>query len=413
MKTSMNFNNLFRIGVVLSLTLLFTTSCDDLLTVDTPSFVAASDLDNPQRAQLIVNGAASDFEFAFQGYVLTGAIFGNELGDGTSTAARWEVDQRKIRTSSTRYVNGTDFGIYTPLSTARFTADDVIARLDGWSDAEVAGRNQLIARAAAYAGYSYLLMGEAFCSVAFNLGPEQTRQDAFNLAAERFNRAIQLASASGPTDVLNMARIGLGRTLLNLGRKADAANAVANVPDGFVFNVTASDDGNRRQNRIYQQFNSRSVTVNPSYRNLTVEGVADPRVRTIDTGVNSANVHVFTSPKYGSFGSSIPLARSAEAKLIRAEAIGGQTAVTLINELRSVHGLPPFSSTSEQEIQAQVIQERLREFFLESHTLYDLTRYNLPLSPTPGDRYRDQNETYGEMRCFPLPDVERDNNPNL
>jgi hypothetical protein len=412
MKINTFYSTIHKVGVIFAL-LLFITSCDDLLTVDTPSFVAATDLDNPQRAALIVNGAASDFEFAFQGYVLTGAIFGNELGDGTSTAARWEVDQRKVRTSSTRYVNGTDFGIYTPLSTARFTADDALKRLEGWSDTDVANRNQLIARAAAYAGYSYLLMGEAFCSVAFDLGPEQSRTDAFNLAVNRFNKAIQTASASGPSDILHMASIGLGRALLNLGRKADAANAVANVPNGFVFNVTASDDGNRRQNRIFQQFNSRSVTVNPGYRNLMVDGVADPRVRTVDTGVNSANVHVFTSPKYAGFGSSIPLARTAEAKLIRAEAIGGQTAVALINELRAVHGLPSFASSNEQEIQAQVVQERMREFFLESHNLYDLTRYNISLSPTPGDRYRDQNETYGDMRCFPLPDVERDNNPNI
>ena len=177
--------------------------------------------------------------------------------------------------------------------------------------------------------------------------------------------------------------------------------------------MTASDDGNRRQNRIFQQFNARNVTVDPGYRNLTIDGVADPRVRTTDAGLNTANVRVFTSPKYAGFTTSIPLARTAEAKLIRAEALGGQTAVTLINQLRAVHGLPAFTSTSEQQIQAQVIVERLREFFLESHTLYDLTRYNLPLSPEPGSRYRDQNETYGNQRCFPLPDIERDNNPNI
>jgi hypothetical protein len=411
MKNRFAFSNVIRLGVVVLMATL-TSSCDDLLSVDTPSFVNADDLNNPARAELIVTGAASDFEFAFQGYVLAGAILGNELGDGTQTAARWEVDQRKIRSSSTIYVSGSDFGIYAPLSTARFTADDALKKLDSWTDAQVPNRNQLIARAAAYAGYSYLLMGEAFCTVAFDLGPEKTKQDAFNLAVERFNRAIQL-SANGPNDVLNMARIGLGRALLNLGRKSEAAAAVASVPENFVFNVTASDDGNRRQNRIFQQFNARNVTVDPGYRNLTIDGVADPRVRTTDAGLNTANVRVFTSPKYAGFTTSIPLARTAEAKLIRAEALGGQTAVTLINQLRAVHGLPAFASTSEQQIQAQVIVERLREFFLESHTLYDLTRYNLPLSPEPGSRYRDQNETYGNQRCFPLPDVERDNNPNI
>jgi starch-binding outer membrane protein, SusD/RagB family len=405
-------NGFARMIAVFSVVFLL-ASCDTLLDVDTPSFVSADDLENPNLAALIVTGAASDFEFAFQGYVLTSAIFGNELGDATFTAARWEVDQRKIQPSSTRYVSAADFGVYTPLSTARFAADDALRRLDTWTDAEVENRTALIARASAYAGYSYLLLGEGFCSMAIDLSAELPREEIFNRAVARFERAISTAQAVGDNNILNMARIGLGRTLLNLGRAADAANAVQAVPDGFVFNVSASGEGNRRQNRIFQQFNGLSVTVNPGYHGLEVGGVPDPRVPVEFAARNSSGVDVYRTTKYTAFGSPIPLARSAEAKLIRAEAAGGQTAVNLINELRAVHGLPAFSSNDATEIRNQVIEERRREFFLESQTLYDLTRYNLPLNPAPGSQYRDQNDTYGDQRCMPLPDVERNNNPNL
>jgi starch-binding outer membrane protein, SusD/RagB family len=401
-----------RVIAVLTVAVLM-TSCDTLLDVDTPSFVSADDLEDPTLAALIATGAASDFEYAFQAYVLTSAIFGNELGDATFTAARWEVDQRKIQPSSSRYVDAADFGLYTPLSTARFSADDALRRLDAWTDAEVENRTSLIATAAAYAGYSYLLLGEAFCTMSIDLSGELTREEMFNRASDRFERAIQAAQASGETDILNVARIGHGRTLLNLGRAADAAAAVEPVPDGFRYDVTASGEGAARNNRIYQQFNNLAVTVNPAYHDLVVDGQEDTRVPVEFAAQNSSGVDVYITTKYTGFGTPIPLARSAEAKLIQAEAAGGQTAVNLINEIRSDHGLPQFSSNNETEIQNQIIEERRRELFLESHNLYDLTRYDLPLNPAPGSQYRDQSDTYGDQRCMPLPDVERNNNPNL
>lgn len=411
--TYLNFSTKILVLTITFAAFLSIASCDSLLDVDTPSFVSADDLENPNLAELIVTGAASDFEFAFQGYVLTSAIFGNELGDATFTSARWEVDQRKILPSSTRYVNAADFGIYSPLSTSRFAADDALRRLDTWTDDQVENRTQLIARASAYAGYSYLLLGEAFCSAAFDLGPEVQRSEIFNLAVERFTRATETAQQAGDSNILHMASIGLGRALLNLGQTSEAANAVLDVPDGFRFDVSASGEAGRRNNRIFQQFNGLQITVNPSYHDLQVEGIDDPRVPVEFAATNSSGVDVFRTTKYSDFSAPIPLARAAEAKLIRAEAAGGQTAVNLINELREVHGLPEFNSSDENEIQQQIIEERLREFFLESHTLYDLTRNDLPLVPAPGSQYRDQTDTYGDQRCMPLPDVERNNNPNI
>jgi hypothetical protein len=59
-----------------------------------------------------------------------------------------------------------------------------------------------------------------------------------------------------------------------------------------------------------------------------------------------------------------------------------------------------------------VIEERRRELFLEGHRFFDIRRLNLPLDPAPGTAYR-KGGLYGENRCFPLPDVERFNNPSF
>jgi starch-binding outer membrane protein, SusD/RagB family len=62
---------------------------------------------------------------------------------------------------------------------------------------------------------------------------------------------------------------------------------------------------------------------------------------------------------------------------------------------------------------AQLVEERRRELFLEGRRLWDVRRLDLPLVPAPGEPYEIGGGEYGAQRCFPLPDVERNNNPNI
>jgi len=117
--------------------------------------------------------------------------------------------------------------------------------------------------------------------------------------------------------------------------------------------------------------------------------------------------------KFATLDQPIRLASHAEAQLIVAEVSGGQQAVGIINALHARVGLPSFASSDPTAIRNQVIEERARELFLESHHFFDVKRFNLPQIPPPGTSYGPKGGVYGDMRCFPLPDVERDNNPNL
>jgi hypothetical protein len=124
--------------------------------------------------------------------------------------------------------------------------------------------------------------------------------------------------------------------------------------------------------------------------------------------------------KYASLGAAAPVARRAEARLILAEAnaqgVGGtvQDAVTIINELHTAAGIPAYdpNAAGALPVLQQVREERRRELFLESHRLGDMRRYGLPLLPAVGATFP-RGGQYGEMRCFPLPAVERNNNPNI
>jgi hypothetical protein len=162
----------------------------------------------------------------------------------------------------------------SPLQTARFQADDIFARLSGWTDAQVAGRTSLLATVKAYGAYAALFMGETFCAVAFDGGPEQPPTAALTLAETKFTEAITLAQQAGDNDILNLARVGLARTKLDLKKYAEAATVAALVPAGYVKNADRGTESTRRYNKYFQFATSLGAyTVATAYRNT-----GDPRM---------------------------------------------------------------------------------------------------------------------------------------
>jgi len=414
-------------ALALAATLGACSLLDDALDVEAPHLIDAGDMDHPQNANLLVTGAIADFECALGAYIVNSALLGNELRDASVTAARFSLDQRTIDDTSPYGVNscaGNPPGIYTPLSIAIWTSNNALTKLKGWTDEQVQDRTNLIAQAAAYSGYSHILMGEGFCSAVIEEnGPEVTPQQVFQTAVARFDEAITAAQAAGNADIQNLALLGRARARLNLGDLAGAASdarAVLASDPQYSKSATASISDSRRYNRVGDEFSGGRITVDPSYFDLTVEGVPDPRVRVIDTNTNGHDgaTRVFIVAKYGESRSPamreepVPIASWREAHLIIAEAEGGQEAVNRINILRDHWSLPHFAGGSAEEIRAQIIEERGRELYLEGHHLNDLRRFDIPNTPAAGTPYR-QGGVYGSARCFPLPLVEKSNNPTL
>lgn len=393
------------------------TACDTLLSADAPSRILAETLLQPNNAPVMVAGAVADFECALGNYVLSAGTIADEFMDSQANAATWDIDRRSSNPSSALYATGGcgGFGLYTPISVARFQADQALKLLNEWTDAQVPGRAGLIARTAAYAGYSHILLGEGFCSAAVDLGPELTPAQVFALAEARFTTAI--GTPGVPDSIRYMALVGRARARINQGKRTEAAADAALVPNNFVLNARTTAAAGRAENRVFRINNtSGTVTVDTQFRNLTINGVADPRVPVVDAGRGGSlpAVRLWSQNKYTSLTAPIPIATWREALLIRAEVAGGQTAVGIINQLRSrFAGLPTFASTDEAAIQAQVREERRRELFLEGHRLYDTIRFNVPFKPAAGAPFPNGGGTYGTNKCLPLPDIERLNNPNI
>jgi len=386
---------------------------DKLLDIDTPAIIPASNLQNPESADLLLSGAVGDFEEALADHILQQSLLAGELHDGTSSASRWMVPSRTVINMDSRYEDQS----YTPLSKARWTADNILKLLQEWTDQEVADRQLKIAKAAVYAGFGLLLLGESYCTMAIDLSAELQATEVFQMAEERFTTAMAAAQSAGSSAGVYMsaAYVGRARARLDLGNKSGAATDAALVPMGYRFDATYSEAASRRYNSVYEETRTGSISVTETFWNLEVEGVPDPRVPVTDMSRKASDglTPLMNQGLYTSRNSAIPIARWEEAQLIVAEAAGGQTAVDIINALRSRRGLPTtYAGGTEAEIQAQVIEERQRELFLDGHRIGDSQRYNLPLFPAAGLVYP-KGGIYGDQRCFPLPMVEIAANPNI
>ncbi len=422
------------------LTLAASAACntiDNVLQVEAPGQVVADSLVGPSNATLLVQSAVTDFECALSAYVLASGLFGDEFADATPNAPNWPVDRRDVGVqdlviSTNTCDRGTNprFAIYSSLHAARFLGDDIASQLEGWTDAEVPNRQSLLGTAYVYAGYSVLLLGESYCTMAIDRGPELTRAETFAEAESRFTSALA-ASPPADADTRNMALVGRARARLNLAiANAQVVNATKlgealadaqQVPAQFTKVAAFAATPLRRNNGPFNANNFlRAYTVESAYQNVIHQGVADPRVRVTATGLRGTDglTLIFAQNKYASLASPIPIARATEARLIEAEArletgdLGGATGI--INALHTAAGLPPYPGGTAAQIRQHLIEERASELFLEGHHLGDKLRYNLPFTNAPGAAYPPKaGGVYGTTRCLPLPLQETQNNPNI
>lgn len=288
----------------------------------------------------------------------------------------------------------------------------------------------MISTSAAYSGYSHLLLGEGFCTLAFSkvnpdrsidYGGEVQRDSAFRLAIARFSESIAAATASttptnaATTEILRMAYLGRARARLNLGDYAGARADAQLIPSGFLRNATYSATVPRRNNLVFADnaLTSTSSSIGDPYRGIT----GDPRVPvTQGTSTSATGIRHWYQTKYTSVAASIPLAKYQEAQLIIAEAeirAGNLPAALLIlNAERARGNQGSFVGVTAADFLNELIDQRRRELFLEGHHLGDIIRFNINVLPAAGTNYH-FGGTYGSQKCFPLPAAERLNNPRI
>jgi starch-binding outer membrane protein, SusD/RagB family len=383
--------------------------CHDMLNVQYPGQIPTAQINDPTLAPVLVGSAIGDFECAYSNYMSGSSVHSDEYETANSNVPLANWGERTITADENDYSIGTcegNFGMNLTLHTARFQAEDVTKKLTSWTDQQVADRTSLLAQAKAYGAYAYLLLGEGFCQVAFDGGPVQQPSAALALAETRFTEALAFAQQAGNTDMLNMSRVGMARTKMDLKKWGEAAQFASQVPADYVKNADRGQESARRWNKLWrlaQQIGAYTVAV--AYRNMN-----DPRVLVADAGRGAFNseVRLWITTKYTGLASPMRLASGIEANVIQAEALAQQgqvaQAMALINARRAQVGLAPLSATTQAQAIANIIDERRKELSFEGgHRLNDLLRYKIAwkVGSNPFT-----NRNYGTTTCWPHPTLE-------
>ncbi|HEY4132339.1 MAG TPA: RagB/SusD family nutrient uptake outer membrane protein [Gemmatimonadaceae bacterium] len=406
---------------IAALALAATAACNSLLSVDNPGRVPTSALSDPALAPTLDASALGAFECAFSNYIVTAGTLTQEYITSNSFVDSniwgWRgVETRTAPGSCPTTRTATSMGFYSPMQQARFQAEDAVTRITAFTDEQVPGRINMLAELSAYEGYALTLLGEGMCQMSVDNGPLMTRADTWKLALLKYADALKYAATTSNTDITNMAHVGRARAYLDLADLPNAAADATLVPSGYVRISEYSESTPPRENRIYNMtVRNDFLSVGPAYRNLTVGGKPDPRVKVVDAGRNGQDqvTRQWTQQKYtGSGAATINLASYIEAQLIYAEAVATtnpQAAKDAINGVRTIAGVPPLDGSEGSDLTAVVLEERRRQLFSEGTRLGDMLRKNIPFPS--GVNFK--NQLFGPMSCVPLPDLEMQNNPNL
>ena len=407
------------------------------LEVDDIDVVSPEQLNDKSALPTLRNGVLSTFQLAFsggadlangghEGQATMSGLLADEFLNAESFPDRISVDMRDIIPSNLSLVS-----LFLDLSRARATADYASSQYNRL-DPGAAGQSEVLS----IAGISYVLFGENYCSgVPFSTlssggsivyGDPQTRDQVLTTAVAKFDSAITIATAEEDADLLNLARVGKARALLDLGRFADAATAASPVPTTFEYLVRSSANSLRQNNGIWNYTANTfafSVPEREGDNGLPYVTANDPRLDVVVTGQRGFDraTPFNLQLKYPDLEADVVLASGTEARLIQAEAAfrAGTPgpALSILNTLRASAGLGALTDPGSDVARANLLfRERAFWMWGTAHRLGDMRRlvrqYGRAQNTVfPTGEYHKGGE-YGSDVNFPVSSDER-NNPKF
>lgn len=427
----------------------------------------------PDGAMAAYRGAVALFGQAFggreQSVILPMGLLTDELQDADAglvgtTSGFMPVDARTLPEATDPALEGpaasTNIPVYRALQRTRGQIQEALGALMAYSPG---GSPALRGRLYALEGYTEVFLADLYCSGIplstldfdgdYAYAPGSTTREVYERAITHFDSALTLAADSA--DVINLARIGKARALLNIGQYDTAAQAVAASPDAFRYNFAYSSAAQ------YQNFAAQM----PGVGGIGVDGAGmadreggnglpflssrDPRTPGIFLGTNRYGVAQYVPANYATDGSSpIVLASGVEARLIEAEAAlhaGDPSWLATLNALRTdgtydtrpnaqdstktdtlwhagtggVAGLAPLSDPGTKDGRVDLVfQERGYWLYLTGHRQGDLRRlvreYGRNAEQVyPSGTYPGLTGRYGTDVTMPIPAEERLYNPEF
>jgi hypothetical protein len=455
-------------GLVAALLLTAVAACNDLLKVENPQEIGVDQLGNAQLLDALVAGVRAAFAENIAGDEAAVVQAGTFLTDETVTGLNWE-DWARANQRIVAYFEGPVNNIWSTQSEIIRNGELALQRL-----AELAASPDSDSRVAlveALVGYGYVFVGETMCQAVFGAADQlgttiHTPPEIFPMAIPHFERAIQVGTAAGETDIVNLARVGLARAYLNLADFANVTTYASAVPPGFQYWIEFSGEQDDLNNNLFNEVHGalHTIGVHPAFLQGTygeqnlIDTQTDPRIQhTTDwttghnglttlykpyqglrfsgytgntlapptactgcTGANEGNGDDGDVRLYQK-DTDVLLADYTEAQHHLHEALmrqGGNDAAvnTFVNARRAVGNDAPVSLAGDP-LFAELRRQRSRDFYMGGFRLGDLRRWKrqgvgdfFPTGPHPNSP---QWSNYGPWTCFPLPLEEYEGNTGL
>jgi len=421
-----------RIACTLSLvvTIAVMVGGCDFFDVSNPGPQPDADLNTPDAHQAVVNGMIRAHSDALGSIMqVTGSVTREIFPSGNTGRFGITVNEGRgllLPDETSGYWNGAQ--------NARWVAEDGIRRFSEVMEESEFQSSELVAQAYLWAGLSNRLLGENFSQAIFDSGEPQPRTAYFERAEQQLTTAMDIAAQAGAPMVQTAARAGRATVRMNLGDWEGAVADAQSIPDGFSFEAPFFGISEDQYNYVYWS------SANAPYRAHSVwntlyesyyEDTGDPRVSWSEDpefpfGSTAreccGQVPWRFQTKYQSTGDDVDIVDKREMRLIEAESLLRQEqwndAVSIVNDLRSTVGVDPVSASSLEEAWTLFKRERGIELWLEARRMNDLRRWQENSSPgalypledaSNPDSFLDADRDLS----FPIPDSERETNPNL
>ena len=345
--------------------------------------------------QIAYSGAGDEGNGGHEGYINLTGLFTDELESMETFPTRVALNGRVASPS-----NATLKAFYVDINQARALADKTDGLYNTFAPDSVGHGVAL-----AVGGFTYIMFEEGYCAGvpvstlqnngSITYGQPTTGEQLLQIAIQRFDSALAIANTAGDSATINLAKIGLGRALMDSGDYANAATAVASVPVSFLYTVGASTNSLVENNGIWQYSFGElgfSVSDNEGTNGLlfydSTAVTQDPRIPSQNTGGPGVDGDVgpfIQQLLYPTQSSPIPLATGIEAQLIIAEnqlatsgfAGANPPYLTTLNNLRTtqIAGLTALPNVGTRNAAVlQIFHERAFWMYLTGHREGDLRR---------------------------------------
>lgn len=407
--------------------------CD--LTPTNPGPVLDEFLDDPGAAEAIVNGMGRAFQDAFNYFNQTGSAVTRQIHTAGATG-HFGVSIRKQH----GVIDPEEAEAYWSRgSRAVWVAEHGLDRFERVMEAGAFNSSPLVAQAFLWEGYINRIMGEHMCEAVLNGGSLEPSTVYLERAEEAFSSAIQVGGQSSSPDIVMAATAGRASVRAMRNDWAGAVADAGDVPPSFVYELQFNEFTEDQYNRIAHSSKGEPLSSlavwNVFYEDYYTE-TGDPRTSwdfNPDNPVGDARVgdvgHVpfqfqtkFGNPPQDNHPAN--LSSGWEMRLIEAESMlrdgDWEGAIDQINVRRADVGVPPYVATDEEHAWTLFWQERGIELWIEARRMGDLRRWEE--QGLPGERHPLETPGHPDIQhplfaeqslCFPIPDSERETNPNV